>query len=56
VLQVKTIDGLTEQGRKLEEETMNVANNTLNEALIGVPADRVDICKEVLQIVYDNLK
>ena len=47
---------LTEQGRKLEEETMTVANNTLNEALTGVPADRVDICKEVLQIVYDNLK
>ena len=46
---------LTEQGRKLEEETMNVANNTLNEALESVPADKIDICKEVLQIVYDNL-
>jgi DNA-binding MarR family transcriptional regulator len=47
---------LTEQGRKLEEETMNVANNTLNEALESVPADKIEICKEVLQIVYDNLK
>ena len=47
---------LTEQGKQLEEETMALANTTLNEALIGVPADRIDICKEVLQVVYDNLK
>ena len=47
---------LTEQGKQLEEETMTVANTTLNEALIGVPSDRIDICKEVLQVVYDNLK
>jgi DNA-binding MarR family transcriptional regulator len=47
---------LTEQGRKLEAETMQVANTTLNEALTGVPADRIDICKEVLQLVYDNLQ
>ncbi len=35
---------------------MKVANDTLNEALIGVSNDKVDIAKEVLQIVYDNLK
>jgi len=35
---------------------MALAEETLNEALETVPADKVDICKEVLQIVYDNLK
>ncbi|HMO31440.1 MAG TPA: MarR family winged helix-turn-helix transcriptional regulator [Lacibacter sp.] len=47
---------LTELGRQLEEETMRLANDTLNEALVGVSADKVDVAKEVLQIVYDNLK
>jgi len=47
---------LTEAGKELDEKTMTVANDTLNEALTGVPDDRVDVCKAVLQIVYDNLK
>ncbi|MEO7923554.1 MAG: MarR family transcriptional regulator [Chitinophagaceae bacterium] len=47
---------LTKQAQKLQEETMALADETLNEALITVPVDRVDVCKEVLQVVYDNLK
>lgn len=47
---------LTRQAQKLQEQTMELAEETLNEALTGVPMDRIDICKEVLQIVYDNLK
>ena len=47
---------LTKNAQKLEEETMMIADETLNEALKTVPADRIDVCKEVLQIVYDNLK
>jgi len=47
---------LTKQGQELEEETMQMADETLNEALEKVPAAKIDICKEVLQIVYDNLK
>ena len=47
---------LTKQAQKLQEETMALADATLNEALITVPVDKVEICKEVLQIVYDNLK
>ncbi len=47
---------LTKNAQKLEEETMLIADETLNEALKTVPADRIDVCKEVLQIVYDNLK
>jgi DNA-binding MarR family transcriptional regulator len=47
---------LTKQAQKLQEESMALAEETLNEALETVPADKIDVCKEVLQIVYDNLK
>jgi DNA-binding MarR family transcriptional regulator len=47
---------LTKQAQKLEEETMQIADETLSDALKTVPTDKIDICKEVLQIVYDNLK
>jgi DNA-binding MarR family transcriptional regulator len=46
---------LSKQALKLQEDTMQLAEETLNEALEGVPADQVDLCKEVLQKVYDNL-
>ena len=46
---------LTKTAQKLQEESMELAEQTLNEALDGVPADHVNICKEVLQKVYDNL-
>jgi DNA-binding MarR family transcriptional regulator len=47
---------LTKQAQKLQEETMALAEETLNEALEGVPAEQINLCKEVLQKVYDNLK
>ena len=47
---------LTEEAKKLQEQSLELANETLNEALENVPVDKIDICKEVLQIVYDNLK
>ncbi|MGH2552520.1 MAG: MarR family winged helix-turn-helix transcriptional regulator [Chitinophagaceae bacterium] len=47
---------LTRQAQKLQEETMLLAEETLNEALVTVPADKIEVCKEVLQVVYDNLK
>ena len=47
---------LTKQAQRLQDQTMDLASETLNEALEGVPAERIEICKEVLQIVYDNLK
>jgi DNA-binding MarR family transcriptional regulator len=47
---------LTKQAQKLQEEAMRLAEATLNEALEGVSAERIEACKEVLQIVYDNLK
>lgn len=47
---------LTKQGKKLEEETMTLAEETLNEALEGIPPQHVNLCKEILQRVYDNLQ
>ena len=46
---------VTEKGRELEIKTMEIATKTLNEALIGVTNGQVEIAKEVLQQVYDNL-
>lgn len=46
---------ITKAAQKLQEETMQLAEETLNEALSGVPAEQVELCKEVLQKVYDNL-
>ena len=47
---------LTKQAQKMQEQTMIMAEETLNEALETVPSDKIEVCKEVLQIVYDNLK
>lgn len=46
---------LTKQALKLQDLTMTMAEETLNEALEGVPAEQVELCKQVLQKVYDNL-
>jgi DNA-binding MarR family transcriptional regulator len=47
---------LTPVGKELEERCMEIANVTLNEALLGVTNGQIEIAKEVLQMVYDNLK
>jgi DNA-binding MarR family transcriptional regulator len=46
---------LTKQGIKMEEQTMELAEETLNEALTGIAAENINLCKEILQQVYDNL-
>lgn len=46
---------LTKQAQGLQEQTMKLAEETLNESLEGVPPDQVELCKAVLQQVYDNL-
>ena len=47
---------LTDTAKKLQEQSMEVADQTLNEALATVPAEDIELCKAVLQKVYDNLK
>ncbi|MEQ1553583.1 MAG: MarR family winged helix-turn-helix transcriptional regulator [Ferruginibacter sp.] len=46
---------ITTEAKNLQELSMEVANQTLNEALIGVTNGQIEIAKEVLQTVYDNL-
>ena len=46
---------LTKNAEALEEKTMQLAEETLNDALAGVSQDQIEVCKEVLQRVYDNL-
>ncbi|MBA4140059.1 MAG: MarR family transcriptional regulator [Segetibacter sp.] len=46
---------LTEAAKTLQEQTLEMANQTLNEALDGVSKEDVELCKAVLQKVYDNL-
>jgi DNA-binding MarR family transcriptional regulator len=46
---------LTEAGKSLQDVTIEMANQTLNEALEGVSKNDVELCKAVLQKVYDNL-
>jgi DNA-binding MarR family transcriptional regulator len=46
---------LTEAGKNLQQQTMNLADQTLNEALEGVANADIETCKAVLQNVYDNL-
>ncbi len=46
---------LTKEAQSLQEKTMALANQTLNEALTGVTNGQIEIAKEVLQTVYNNL-
>ena len=47
---------LTPEASQLQERSMELANQTLNEALEGITNGQVEIAKEVLQKVYENLK
>jgi hypothetical protein len=47
---------LTEVAKDLQVRSMELANQTLNEALEGVDSKDIELCKLVLQKVYDNLK
>jgi len=46
---------LTASAKKLQETSMQLAEETLNEALQGVTTSQIELCKQVLQKVYDNL-
>ena len=47
---------LTKEAIQLQEKSMELANQTLNEALNGVTNGQIEIAKEVLHTVYENLK
>jgi len=47
---------LTDAARNMQEKTLEIANETMDEALIGVNKEEIEMVKNVLQKVYDNLK
>ena len=47
---------LTKEAQQLQEKAMEIANQTINEALQNVSREQIEVAKEVLQKVYDNLK
>jgi DNA-binding MarR family transcriptional regulator len=51
----KNLIYLTKEAQILEEKTVIVANQTLNESLEGVTTANIEVAKMVLQKVYDNL-
>lgn len=46
---------LSKAAKKLQEQTLSLANQTLNEALEDVSKEEIEVCRTVLQKVYDNL-
>jgi DNA-binding MarR family transcriptional regulator len=52
----KNVITLTQKALDLQEKTMVIANEVLNEALDGIPQEQVEMCKQALQIIYENLK
>ena len=46
---------LTETAKLLQDKTIELANQTMDEALIGVNKSEIEIVKLVFQKVYDNL-
>lgn len=46
---------LTDAAKQLQDLTINLANQTMDEALVGVSKLEIETVKNVLQKVYDNL-
>ena len=46
---------LTESAKLLQDKTIELANQTMDEALISVNKNEIEIVKQVFQKVYDNL-
>jgi DNA-binding MarR family transcriptional regulator len=46
---------LTEPAKLLQDKTIELANQTMDEALVGVHKNEIEIVKQVFQKVYDNL-
>lgn len=46
---------LTDNAKILQQQTTDLAHQTMSEALIGIEKEEIDIVKKVFQQVYDNL-
>ena len=46
---------LTDAAKEIQNLTIDLANQTMSEALVGVKKEDIEIVKIVFQKVYDNL-
>jgi DNA-binding MarR family transcriptional regulator len=51
----KNLVCLTDSSKDLQQITIDIANQTMDEALLGVTKNEIETVKNVLQKVYDNL-
>ncbi|WP_300601538.1 MarR family winged helix-turn-helix transcriptional regulator [Niabella sp.] len=52
----KNLIYLTDRAKEMQETCYGFAEETVEEALSGVSQDKIEVCKEVLKIVYENLR
>ncbi|MBZ4188998.1 MarR family winged helix-turn-helix transcriptional regulator [Niabella beijingensis] len=52
----KNLIFLTDKAKEMQDTCYGFAEETIEEALAGVSDDKIDVCKEVLKIVYENLR
>ena len=46
---------LSSTAKNLQNDTIEIANQTMDEAVVGISKDEIETVKNVLQKVYDNL-
>jgi len=52
----KNLIYLTEQAKDMQDTCYSFAEETVEEALSGVSDDKIEVCKDVLKVVYENLR
>ncbi|MCD2424751.1 MarR family winged helix-turn-helix transcriptional regulator [Niabella pedocola] len=52
----KNLIYLTERAKEIQDTCYGFAEETVEEALSGVSQDKIEVCKEVLKVVYENLR
>ncbi len=52
----KNLIFLTGKAQELQNTCYEFAEETVEEALAGVTNDKIEVCKDVLKVVYENLK
>ncbi len=52
----KNLVCLTDAAKHLQQKTIDLANETMEESLTGISKEEIETVKYVLQKVYDNLK
>ncbi|MBO9619183.1 MAG: winged helix-turn-helix transcriptional regulator [Niabella sp.] len=52
----KNLITLTDKAKQMQDTCYGFAEETVEEALKGVSEDKIETCKQVLKVVYENLK